>query len=38
MVCVPTPLVEINNELSPDLSFVFDAIDSICPLLKKEIQ
>ena len=35
IVCVPTPLVEINNRLSPDLSFVFDAIDSICPLLRK---
>ncbi len=36
VVCVPTPLNFINNVGKPDLKYVFDAIESLLPLLKEK--
>lgn len=34
LVCTPTPVKFLKNKVEPDLSFVFQAIDSLAPYLK----
>ena len=36
LICTPTPIIYINNQAKPDLSFVFEAVDSILFFLKND--
>ncbi len=36
IICVPTPIFKNGSKSAPDLSFVYDAVESIAPNLKRD--